>query len=292
MNYDSPREIASLLESRGLTLKKRYGQNFLVGRGARERVLAAIDPKPGDRVWEIGPGIGSITELLVGRVAALTAFEIDRGFLPILEARFGKVLGFRLVAGDFLATWEQVRSEQGLPDLIFGNLPYSSASAILAALIRGGAGGARLVVTVQREVAERIGARPGTKAYGGFSILCQWDYAVIQRGDLKPGSFYPAPEVTSSVIELRPRERPPLEDRELFFALTRHLFAARRKTIRNNLLAMEGLEGLGEEALLAALKAVALEPGRRAESLSVEQVAALADRLAALRGHAAGGGAR
>jgi len=288
MNYESPKEIAALLESRGLSLKKRYGQNFLVGRGARDRIVAAIDPKPGDRVWEIGPGIGSITDLLVGRVAALTAFEIDRGFLPILESRFGSFAGFRLVPGDFLATWERIRAEQGLPDLIFGNLPYSSASAIIAALVKGGTEGVRMVVTVQREVAERIGARPGTKAYSGFSILCQWAYAVVAHGDLRPGSFFPAPEVISSVIELRPRNRPPLGDRELFFGLTRHLFGARRKTIRNNLLATRGLEGMSDSDIDGALEAASLDPHSRGERLTVEQVSALADRLAALRGRASG----
>ncbi len=288
MNYESPKEIAALLESRGLSLKKRYGQNFLIGRGARERIVDAIDPKPADRIWEIGPGIGSITDLLVGRVAKLTVFEIDRGFLPILQSRFGAFAGFHLVPGDFLATWEEVRANEGLPDLVFGNLPYRSASAIIAALAKGGAEGVRLVVTVQREVAERIGARPGTKAYNGFSILCQWAYAVVPHGDLKPGSFYPPPEVTSSVIELRPRNRPALADRELFFGLTRHLFGARRKTIRNNLLAMKELEGIGESALHGALEAASLDPHSRGERLTVEQVAALSERLSALRGRASG----
>jgi len=288
MNYESPKEIAALLESKGLSLKKRYGQNFLIGRGARERIVAAIDPKPADRIWEIGPGIGSITDLLAGRVAGLTVFEIDRGFLPILESRFGAFAGFRLVPGDFLATWEGVRAEEGLPNLIFGNLPYSSASAIIAALVKGGAEGVRVVVTVQREVAERIAARPGTKAYNGFSILCQWAYAVSAHGDLKPGSFFPAPEVTSSVIELRPRNRPVLADRELFFGLTRHLFGARRKTIRNNLLAMKELEGMSESDLCGTLEAASLDPNSRGERLTVEQVAVLSDRLSALRGNTTG----
>lgn len=285
MNYESPREIAGLLEERGLSLKKRFGQNFLVARGARDRLVTIANPQPTDTVWEIGPGIGSMTELLIARVARLIAFEIDRGFVSVLQLRFPERKNLTIVPGDVLDTWHRVRSEAGRPDLIFGNLPYRSANLIIASLIKGGSHDVRVVATVQREVAERMAAEPGSKAYGGFSMLCQWAYAVELRGELKPGSFYPAPEVLSTVVELRPRDRTPLRDPELFFSLTRSLLGSRRKTIRNNLITAGRLSelGLGEAEVTEALEGLSIDPGCRAEQLSVDQVVALADRLAALR---------
>ncbi|HEY9595155.1 MAG TPA: 16S rRNA (adenine(1518)-N(6)/adenine(1519)-N(6))-dimethyltransferase RsmA [Spirochaetia bacterium] len=266
MNLDSPAEIRALLSERGLALKKRWGQNFLVNRGARERLIAVLDPRADDRVWEIGPGLGAMTESLVQRVAALVAFEVDRGLCRYLEERFAGVPSFRLVPGDFLETWKGEMAGTGAPSRILGNLPYASASLMIADLIESGARPRAMVFTVQKELAERIASAPGRKSYSSFSVLCQSCFAVAPRGNLQPGSFYPAPDVVSSVIEMTPLTGAP-EGRvlETLSLLLRGLFSSRRKTIRNNVAACR--LGLPSEEILAAAVESGIDPSRRAEEL-------------------------
>jgi len=280
MNPDSPAEIRALLQERGLALKKRWGQNFLVNRGARERLVSLLEIGPGSTVWEIGPGLGSMTELLARKAGRVVAFEVDRGLCRLIEAAFGSRPSFVLVPGDFLETWRETAETRGLPDRIFGNLPYRSASLMIADLIKGGLRPALAVVTVQRELAERLCSRPGTKSYSSFSVLCQAAFRVASRGDLQPGSFYPAPEVVSSIVELRPRDDCP-EGRtmEVLSALARGLFSSRRKMIRGNLAALRPLFGASPELLRDALAAEGIDPGRRAEEYPPEAFVALAKRL-------------
>ena len=127
-DFDSPRVLKRLLEERGLTVKKRYGQNFLINSGARKRIVDALELRGGELVWEIGPGIGSVTSKLIGRNIRLFAFEIDRGFVRVLTEAYPHLADFTIVVGDFIKTWPAVRDSSGEPDLIVGNLPYSSAA--------------------------------------------------------------------------------------------------------------------------------------------------------------------
>ncbi len=205
MNHDSPSDIRILLQERGLALKKRWGQNFLVNRGARERLLMLLDPGAGETIWEIGPGLGAMTAELLERARLVVAFEVDRGLCRFLEESFSHRPSFILVPGDFLQTWRVTASARSLPDRVIGNLPYSSASIMIAALIEGSVRPRTMIFTVQRELAERMASPPGRKSYSSFSVLCQASCRVLHRGDLKPGSFYPAPDVVSSVVELQPR---------------------------------------------------------------------------------------
>ena len=138
MNHDSPAEIRAELERRGLTLKKRWGQNFLINRGARDSMVGWLSPMPADRVWEIGPGLGAMTELLLKKSQACVVFEIDRGLCRYLEEAYGGTAGFTLVPGDFVKTWQGALQAHGSPDLLLGNLPYRSASLMIAAVIQGG----------------------------------------------------------------------------------------------------------------------------------------------------------
>lgn len=277
MNHDSPSEIRAILESRGLSLKKRWGQNFLLNRGARQRIVGMLDIAAGDRVWEIGPGLGSMTELLLAREPVLTVFELDRGLCRYLEECFGARRGFALVAGDFMETWGPVRASVGAPQEILGNLPYRSASLMIAGIVEGELRPRRMVFTVQRELADRLTARPGAKDYSSFTVLCRACFLIEHRGDLKPGSFYPVPEVDSSIIEMRPREGAPAgECLAVLSQLTRGLFSSRRKTLRNNASSiMAGRGALGEgkltaEAVLAALEHARIDPRQRAEEIPPE----------------------
>ncbi|MGA2481245.1 MAG: 16S rRNA (adenine(1518)-N(6)/adenine(1519)-N(6))-dimethyltransferase RsmA [Spirochaetia bacterium] len=290
MNPDSPAEIRALLADRGLALKKRWGQNFLVNRGARERLVALLDPAQGQRVWEIGPGLGSMTGLLLARTLRVVAFEVDRGLCRYLEESLGRQPSFSLVEGDFLQTWKAEMSAHGVPDLMLGNLPYSSASLMIADLIEAGVRPPRMVFTVQRELADRMQSGPGSKSYSSFSVLCQSCFHVAGHGDLKPGSFYPVPEVVSSIVSMKPREDAPKSDElRLLSLLVRGLFSSRRKTLRNNLgsqwletvFGSEGGLDAGREAGLEALRGEGIDPGARAEELSPEVFVHLARALAA-----------
>lgn len=280
MNPDSPGEIRALLSARGLTLKKRWGQNFLINRGARERLVSLLDVNGGETTWEIGPGLGSMTGLLLEKSARLLAFELDRGICRYLTENLGDLPAFTLIPGDFLETWKQAVADHGRPDRVLGNLPYRSASLMIADLVEGGLRPGIMIFTVQRELADRMCSRPGTKSYSSFSVLCQSCFEVSGRGDLKPGSFYPVPEVVSTIVEMRPRpgapEGPVLA---LLSELARGLFAARRKTIRNNVSSARVLSLASPEAVLAALQKAGVDPGRRAEELPPETFVQLAREL-------------
>jgi 16S rRNA (adenine1518-N6/adenine1519-N6)-dimethyltransferase len=271
MNPDSPADIRALLETRGLALKKRWGQNFLVNRGARQRLVDVLAPLAGETVWEIGPGLGSMTGLLAAAAARVVAFEVDRGLCRYLEETLGSVENFSLVPGDFLDTWKGVRGTRGTPDRILGNLPYRSASLMIADIIEAGMRPSRMVFTVQRELADRMVSPPGQKSYSSFSVLCQSCFSVTGRGDLQPGSFYPVPDVVSSIVEMVPIPGAP-HGRELqaLSIIARALFSSRRKTIRNN---------AKDEAFKEALSQEGVDLGLRAEQIAPEVYVRLARRL-------------
>ena len=281
MNYDSPADIRAELERRGLTLKKRWGQNFLINRGARERLIALLDPRHGESVWEIGPGLGAMTELLLARGARCTVFEVDRGLCRFLEEEYVRPGRLVLVSGDFLETWEGALQAGPVPSLVIGNLPYRSASLMITALIDGELRARRMVFTVQKELAERMSSDPGKKSYSSFSVLCQAAFEVKEEGDLRPGSFYPAPDVVSTVVALRPRaDAPSGAVLEMLQVLLRGLFASRRKTLRNNAGAARLPQGVTAEILLEALEWSGAAPGSRAEEHSPEVFVRAARSLA------------
>ena len=283
MNPDSPAEIRAVLEERGLALKKRWGQNFLINRGARERLVSLLELRQDETIWEIGPGLGSMTASLVKMVSRLVAFEVDRGLCRFLTDTFGGEPAFTLVPGDFLETWTPAVSEYGPPDRLLGNLPYRSASLMIGNLIEEGLRPQVMVFTVQRELADRMASAPGTKSYSSFSVLCQTCFHVTDRGDLRPGSFYPVPDVVSSIIEMRPRKDAP-DGRTLraLSALCRGLFSSRRKTIRNNLASGRLGPDVSAEAARAALVKEGIDLGTRAEQLSPETFLRLARGLTGL----------
>ena len=186
---------------------------------------------------------------------------------------------FRIVPGDALKTWEKA-AEAGVPDRIIGNLPYSSASALIGSFARRALLPQLMVFTVQKELSQRMTARPGTKAYSSFTIMSRYRYAVRYGFDLKPGSFYPAPKVSSTVLVLTPQDNlEPAVDEQLFFELVQSLFSFRRKTLRNNLMASSLARRSSPEQLLQALEQVGIDPNSRSEMLPVESFVALANRL-------------
>ncbi|MGA2640443.1 MAG: 16S rRNA (adenine(1518)-N(6)/adenine(1519)-N(6))-dimethyltransferase RsmA [Spirochaetia bacterium] len=261
MNPDSPADIRALLADRGLALKKRWGQNFLVNRGARERLIEILGPQQEETVWEIGPGLGSMTEMLAAAAARVFAFELDRGLCRYLEESLRGLPNFTLVPGDFLDTWKGTLMAKGTPDRVLGNLPYSSASLMIADIIETGLRPTRMVFTVQRELADRMVSLPGLKSYSSFSVLCQSCFSMRGRGDLQPGSFYPVPDVVSSIVEMTPAPGAPAgKELEVLSSLARAMFSSRRKTIRNNVQDAAIQEALGREGIDASLRAEQIAP--------------------------------
>ena len=279
MNHNSPAAVRAELDRLTVEPKKRWGQNFMVNPRTRRKLIDTLEIGEGETVWEIGPGLGALTTELVPRSARLILFEIDHGLIRHLGAEFGGHAHVHIVAGDFLRTWQQARNDHGAPDRVIGNLPYRSASAIIAALAEHGALPVHTVFTVQKELADRIVASAGSRNYSSFSVLCQCLSEVRSHGELAPGTFYPAPEVTSAVIGLRPGGAARrVRNRDVLFALIRAAFQARRKTLRNNLLAQGGF-GLSKADLLDAVEAAGVDPGCRAEELSPATVVRLANAL-------------
>ena len=276
MNYDSHKDIIDVLKERGLRPTKKFGQNFMISRAAREKVLSYADIKEGDSVWEIGGGLGAMTSMAlehVGQNGHLTVFEIDHGYIDFLTEQFGSHPGFRIVAGDMVKTWKAVAEETGRPDVIFGNLPYNSASAMITQLIEGDCLAERMVFTVQKEMGLRIAAKPGSADYSSFSVLCQLACDVAYKGDLKSGSFYPVPDVVSGIVTFTPKQGFHEYATPKVLKAIRDMFASRRKTLLNN------LRPYGIDKVQSACQSLGIDVSTRAETLFPQQIAALAKSL-------------
>jgi len=269
LNYDSPASLQAFLDEQGYNALKRWGQNFLINAGARRQILAALELKPQEPVWEVGPGLGALTHHLVEAGHPLTVFEIDPGYVAFLRDEFGSApAGFQVIEGDVVKTW---KSQPLSGTKTVGNLPYNAASAIVAEFIEGGFFPEVFVVTVQLEMAQRMTAHPSNKNYSSFSVLCQSVFQVTDVVTLKPGSFYPAPEVTSRVVKLKPHGLYPGLDHQRFSRFVRECFSSRRKTLRNNLPGAAAALKVGDEALIQAFTDAGVDLGLRAEVLTVER---------------------
>jgi len=274
LHYDSPTHLQAFLDDHGFNALKRWGQNFLINPGARLRILEALELKPAEPVWEIGPGLGALTHHLVEAGHPLTVFEIDPGYSGFLRAEFSSAAaGFQLHEGDVIKTWRSALGasprQRGIKCV--GNLPYNAASAIIADFVEGGYFPEVLVVTVQKEMADRMVATVGTKNYSSFSVLCQSVFALTDVMVLKPGSFYPAPEVTSRVVKLVPHDLYPGLNQKRFSVLVRECFSSRRKTLRNNLAGAAAALRVSEDALKNAFLSQGIDLARRAETLTIEE---------------------
>ncbi len=282
LNYDSISEIKALLDLMGLGPRKRWGQNFLINRGAREKIINLLDLQEDDRLWEIGPGLGAMTKMAASRPVDFTAFEIDPGYVAYLGKAMSSFERFSLVEGDVIKTWKSEMEKHGKPDKVLGNLPYNAASAIIADFVENDMLPERLVLTVQSEMGDRMTASEGSKNYSSFSILCQSAFDVKDCGVLNPGSFYPVPRVSSRIVMLTPHGKyVDMEDRKLFQTLIRDIFVSRRKTVRNNLNAMSGqrFARFGKDLLISVFEEEGIDLGWRPERISVQQFVSLSDRL-------------
>jgi 16S rRNA (adenine1518-N6/adenine1519-N6)-dimethyltransferase len=267
--------------------RRQLGQHFLRDSRVAQAIvdLAAVTPK--DLCVEIGPGDGALTERLAERAGRLLALEVDDVLVARLAprlARFGHIEVRRADARrvDY-ATLLPLRPDPAGAMVVVGNLPYSVSKPILLRLVEARSAIARMVLTLQKEVADRVVAGPGPKRYGALSILTQLYCDVRLAFTIPPGAFVPAPQVESAVIRLTPLPAPRvrLENEHFFHRLVKTAFAQRRKTVANGL---AGGLGLGAEAVKHALAAAGIDPTRRAETLSIEEFARLASAPELLRG--------
>lgn len=281
LNYDSVKEVISVLESEGLAMSKKFGQNFLIDHNARESIREKIAYKENLSAWEIGPGMGAITSLVLNSGIKVKAFEIDKGFCRLLKERaFSDEANFTLIEGDALKT---ISDQSEIPDIIYGNLPYNVGSIIIARLIENSILPERMVYTLQREVVERICAKENSDDYSSFSVLCQIDYKPTLSFVIRKGCFYPEPQVESAVVVMEKRKESfvPESLRETFLEVNRALFSQRRKTIKNN------LKALNLKDIDRVIASSNLAGNERAETLSIEKIVEIAkavnsDKLSSL----------
>jgi 16S rRNA (adenine1518-N6/adenine1519-N6)-dimethyltransferase len=267
-------EIKETIARLGLHPNKRLGQNFLVSREARERIVNTMACTADDRVLEVGPGLGSLTEILLERAGHVTAVEIDAGFVRYLTDRFGSNERFTLVHGDFL--------KNPPPDaftMIVSNLPYYCSSEILFEFTRYAA--PRAYVMLQKEMADRITAAPGSKNYGALTITLGLYYEARRIFTIPRESFYPRPDVTSVFLMLSRRSTLALSDREirLFHLLVKSAFWGRRKTIMTALSGSPHIS-IGREGAAFILAEAGIDQGRRGEDLDREEYLDLARAFA------------
>ena len=267
----------------GFRPRKRFGQNFLVDRNVLNKILDAAEISEGDPVLEVGPGAGTLTQALAERGAKVVAVEVDRDLVAILsEVLEGS--NAEVINADILS----LNLPQFLQDhfgsmkvKVLGNLPYYITSPIIGDLLMARSQVERIVLMAQKEVAERLKASPGTKDFGSMSVFVQYYAEVEVIAHVSRNVFLPPPDVSSAIVRLTPRERPPVEvpSDELFFDVVHCAFGQRRKTLLNSLSDCQAL-GLTKEQVSQVLQKAHIEPSRRAETLSLEEFAAIAQAIA------------
>ena len=274
-------DIKALLARHGFRFSKSMGQNFLIEGWVPRDIAEASGAAPGCGVLEVGPGIGPLTQELSRRAGRVVSVELDRSLLPILSETMAGRENVEIVPGDILKTdLAALTAEKfpGLTPLACANLPYNITSPAITALIQAGVFAA-ITVMIQREVALRICARPGTPDYGAFSVFCQYHAHTELLFDVPPDCFLPAPKVTSSVLRMVPKAPPAeVDDEAHFFRVVRAAFAQRRKTLANSLSASLG-GSCGKQAVARAIEACGLPAAVRGERLSISEFAALSRAL-------------
>ena len=265
-----------ILDKFHLRAAKKLGQNFLIDKSVVDGIVQAADIVPGDRVLEIGPGIGTLTQGLLEAGADVTAVELDKKLPAVLSETLAGYEHFHLIEGDILRT--DIRAIMGDGRFkVAANLPYYITTPILLTLLEEKLPISRIVTMVQKEVAERMTAAPGSRIYGALSVAVQYYTEPEVMLDVPPASFIPPPEVDSVVIRCDVREEPPVsvKDEKTFFRVVKAAFGQRRKTLHNALCSAGLTKELSRDVLLRA----GIDPRRRGETLSLDEFAHIADNM-------------
>lgn len=279
----SPRETARVLQKHDFHFRKKFGQNFLIDSHVLDKIVQAAEVGGEDFVLEIGPGIGTLTQCLCEHARQVKAVEIDPKLIPILHETLSEYGNVEIVHGDILKQDIQAiadRNNGGKPIKVVANLPYYITTPIIMGLFESHVPLANITVMVQKEVAERMQATPGSKEYGALSLAVQYYAKPYLAANVPPNCFIPRPNVGSAVIRLDCLSGRPVEvgDEKLMFRLIRASFNQRRKTLQNGL-ANSGELALSKDEIGQAIWAAGISPTVRGEKLGLEEFAALADEV-------------
>lgn len=261
---------------------KGLGQNFLINEEVLKNIMDGAGFDENTCALEIGPGIGTLTSEMAKRCKRVVAIELDDALIPVLNETLSNYDNVKVVHEDALKLdFNSLIEEEGLTNIkLAANLPYYVTTPIITKIFEERTSIDSIVVMIQKEVGDRITAKPGTKDYGAFSLLCQYYSVPSKVCDVPPTSFIPEPKVDSIVIKMKILREPAVKvsDEKLFFTIIRHAFNMRRKTLWNALKPL----GLGDERLRAAFEAAGIDPVRRGETLSIEEFALLSEKVKAL----------
>ena len=275
----SPEVVHYICKRFDIKMSKKLGQNFLIKRGIVDEIVHAAELTPGEPVLEVGPGIGTLTQGLAQSGADVTAIELDRRLLEVLDTTLASYDNVRIVHGDVLKL-DVPTIMNHKPFKVVANLPYYITTPIIMSLLESKLTIERLVVMVQKEVALRMVAKPGTKDYGALSVAVQYYTEPDIVLDVPPKSFLPAPAVTSSVIRCVLRDKPPVDviDEKLFFRVVKAGFAQRRKTFSNTM----KTTGLSKDRIEELLAKANIDGQRRGETFTLQEFADVANAWASL----------
>ncbi len=275
----SPEVVHYICKRFDIKMSKKLGQNFLIKRGIVDEIVHAAELTPGEPVLEVGPGIGTLTQGLAQSGADVTAIELDRRLLEVLDTTLASYDNVRIVHGDVLKL-DVPTIMNHKPFKVVANLPYYITTPIIMSLLESKLPIERLVVMVQKEVALRMVAKPGTKDYGALSVAVQYYTEPDIVLDVPPKSFLPAPAVTSSVIRCVLRDKPPVDviDEKLFFRVVKAGFAQRRKTFANTM----KTTGLSKDRIEELLEKANIDGQRRGETFTLQEFADVANAWASL----------
>ena len=273
----SPEVVHYICKRFDIKMSKKLGQNFLIKRGIVDEIVHAAELTVGEPVLEVGPGIGTLTQGLAQSGADVTAIELDRRLLEVLDTTLASYDNVRIIHGDVLKL-DVPMIMNHKPFKVVANLPYYITTPIIMSLLESKLPIERLVVMVQKEVALRMVAKPGTKDYGALSVAVQYYTEPDIVLDVPPKSFLPAPAVTSSVIRCVLRDKPPVDviDEKLFFRVVKAGFAQRRKTFANTM----RTTGLSKEQIDDILVKADIDGQRRGETFSLQEFADVANAWA------------
>lgn len=279
----NPQNTIAVLQKHQFTFQKKFGQNFLIDTRVLDKIISAADITKEDFVLEIGPGIGTMTQYLCEHAGRVAAVEIDKNLIPILEDTLSLYNNVEIIHQDILKMdMERFVQEQnpGNPIKVVANLPYYITTPIIMGLFESHADIHSITIMVQKEVAQRMQAVPGTKDYGALSLAVQYYAKPEIVANVPPNCFMPRPNVGSAVIRLVKYQEPPVSvnDEGQLFALIRASFNQRRKTLVNGLNNASNIS-YGKDEIVRALEEMGLPANVRGEALTLEQFAQLSNQL-------------
>lgn len=283
----NPQRTIEIIQKYGFDFQKKFGQNFLIDPRVLDKIIAAAEITKDDFVLEIGPGIGTMTQYLADAAREVTAVEIDRNLIPILSETLAEYENVTVLNQDVLKTDIAAIAQErngGRPIKVVANLPYYITTPIIMGLFESRVPIDSITVMVQKEVAQRMQAQPGTKDYGALSLAVQYYAKPYIAANVPPNCFIPRPNVGSAVIRLKKYENPPVkvQDETLLFRLIRASFNQRRKTLVNGLKNCAELP-FSKEQILAAFEVTGLAENIRGEALTLAQFAQLSDAFSQMK---------